>query len=72
MTEMGSGGVVVIVIVAETDLVGSCTEVAVTVTVPPVGTVAGAVYVVEAALLEVVELNEPHTFVVPQVADQVT
>lgn len=40
---MGGGGVLVIVIVAETDLVGSATEVAATVTVPPVGTVEGAV-----------------------------
>jgi hypothetical protein len=32
-----------IIIVAETDLVESATEVAVTVTVPPVGTVEGAV-----------------------------
>jgi hypothetical protein len=69
---MGSGGVVVIANVAETDLVVSCTEVAVMVTVPPAGTVEGAVYVVEAALLEVVGLNEPHPLVAPQVADQVT
>jgi hypothetical protein len=69
---MGGGGVVVIVIVAETDLVGSSTEVAVTVTVPSAGTAEGAVYAVEAALLEVVGLNEPHALVVPQVADQVT
>jgi hypothetical protein len=34
------------VIVAETDLVGLVTEVAVTVTLPPVGTVGGAWYVV--------------------------
>jgi hypothetical protein len=40
---MGGGGVLVIVIVAETDLVESATEIAVTVTVPPLGTTEGAV-----------------------------
>lgn len=40
---MGGEGVAVIVMVAETDLVGSATEVAVTVTVPPDGTAEGAV-----------------------------
>ena len=51
MTEMGTGGGggggggggPVIVTFALTDLVVSVSEVAVTVTVPPVGTVAGAV-----------------------------
>jgi len=37
------GGVVLMVIVAETDFVGSACEVAVTFTVLPVGTAAGAV-----------------------------
>jgi len=41
LTLIGSGTVTVIV--AEADLVGSATEVAVTVTVAGVGTVAGAV-----------------------------
>ena len=40
---MGGEGVAVIVMLAETDLVGSATEVAVTVTVPPDGAAAGAV-----------------------------
>jgi hypothetical protein len=43
VTLMGVVGGGVIVMVAETDLVGSATEVAVTVTVPPAGTVKGAV-----------------------------
>jgi hypothetical protein len=60
------------VIVAETDLVVSATEVAVTVTVPPAGTAEGAVYVVEAPLPVVEVLNEPHALAVPQVTDQVT
>jgi hypothetical protein len=69
---MGGGGVVVIVMTAATDLVESCTEVAVTVTVPPAGTVEGAVYVVDVPLPVVVVLNEPHALEVPQVTDQVT
>ena len=47
LTESGSGGTMVIC--AETDLVVSATEVAVTVTVAPVGIAAGAVYVTAAA-----------------------
>jgi hypothetical protein len=61
-----------IVIVAETDLVVSATEVAVIVTVPPAGTVKGAVYVVDVPLPVVAVLNEPHALAVPQVTDQVT
>lgn len=38
------GGTAVIVIVAEADFVASACEVAVTLTVPPEGTAAGAVY----------------------------
>jgi hypothetical protein len=72
VTDMGGGGVVVIVMTAATDLVGSCTEVAVIVTVPPAGTVEGAVYVVDVPLPVVAVLNEPHAFEVPQVTDQVT
>jgi len=60
------------VIVAETDLVVSATEVAVTVTVPPAGTADGAVYVVGVPLPVVELLNEPHALAVPQVTDQVT
>src|SRR5580700_9289297 len=48
-----------IVIVAEADLVGSVTEVAVTVTVLPVGMAEGAVYVVAASFAVSVGLNEP-------------
>jgi hypothetical protein len=44
----------------------------VTVTVPPAGTVEGAVYVVDVPLPVVVVLNEPHALEVPQVTDQVT
>jgi hypothetical protein len=72
VTDMGGGSVVVIVMTAATDLVGSCTEVAVIVTVPPAGTVEGAVYVVDVPLPVVAVLNEPHAFEVPQVTDQVT
>ena len=43
MTVMGAVGAIAIVIIAESDLVGSATEVAVTVTVPPDGAAAGAV-----------------------------
>ncbi|MGA8938365.1 MAG: hypothetical protein WB439_04295 [Acidobacteriaceae bacterium] len=72
MTEMGGGGVVVIVMTAATDLVESCTEVAVIVTVAPAGTVEGAVYVVDVPLPVVAVLNDPHALEVPQVTDQVT
>jgi hypothetical protein len=56
MDEGGSGlketviGGSVMVIVAEANFVGSACEAAVTVTVPPLGTVAGAVYVVATSL----------------------
>lgn len=56
---------------AEADLVGSVTEVAVTVTVPPVGIAAGAVYVVAAPVGVVVGLSDPQA-VAPQVTVQVT
>jgi hypothetical protein len=46
--------------VVETDLVGSVIEVAVTVTVPPGGTVRGAVKVDAASLVVAAGLNEPH------------
>jgi hypothetical protein len=58
-------------IFAEADLVGSVTDVAVTVTLPPVGIAAGAVYVVPTPVAVVVELNEPHA-VVPHVTVHVT
>src|ERR1700727_1372387 len=44
---------------AETDLVGSVTEVAVTVTVPPGGIAAGAVNAAGASLVVVPGLKEP-------------
>ncbi len=44
------GGAVLIFIVAETDIAAFACEAAVTVTVPPLGTVAGAVYVVATSL----------------------
>ena len=56
LTATETGGAAVMVTVAEADLVASAAEVAVTVTVPPVGGVAGAVNVVG---LEVVLLNDP-------------
>ena len=45
----------------ETDLVGSVTEVAVTVTLFPAGRLAGAVKFVAASLVVVAGLKEPHT-----------
>ena len=42
MTAIGAEDALATVIVAETDLVESATEVAVTVTVPPAGTLEGA------------------------------
>jgi len=53
------------------DLVGSVTDVAVTLTLPPAGTVAGAVYVVATPFGVLVGLNEPHV-VVPHVTVHVT
>ena len=72
MTTIGVEDTLVIVIVAETDLVVSATEVAVMVAVPSAGTVEGAVYVVDVPLPVVTALNEPHALEVPQVTDQVT
>jgi len=43
VTVIGAVGAIAIVIIVESDLVGSATEVAVTITVPPAGTAAGAV-----------------------------
>jgi hypothetical protein len=63
-TVMFVGGV--IVIVAEADLLASVAEVAVTVTVFPLGIAAGAVYVVLAPLAVDALLNEPHAPLLPQ------
>jgi hypothetical protein len=57
----------VIVIVAEADLLASVTEVAVTVTVFPLGTAAGAVYVVLAPLAVDALLNDPQAPLLPHV-----
>jgi hypothetical protein len=59
------GGVIVIVAVA--NLLASVTEVAVTVTVFPLGTAAGAVYVVLAPLAVDALLNEPQAPLLPHV-----
>lgn len=69
----GGGGGPVIVNVAFIDFVVSVSEVALMVTVPPVGTVAGAVYVVGTSPLAsvVVELNDPHSGD-PQLAVQIS
>jgi hypothetical protein len=56
-----------IVIVAEADLLASVTEVAVTVTVFPLGTAAGAVYVVLAPLAVDALLNDPQAPLLPHV-----
>jgi hypothetical protein len=68
------GGSAVIVSVAVADLVVSVSEVAAIVTVPPVGTAVGAVYVVEAAesVVDNAGLNDPQALVGPQVAVQIT
>jgi hypothetical protein len=63
-------GVTVMVALAET--VGSVTEVAVTVTVPPLGTAAGAVYVVAVPLAVWVGATLPQAPVVVQETLQVT
>ena len=55
-------------IFVEADLVGSVTDVAVTVTLPPAGMAAGAVYVVPTPFAG---SNEPHA-VVPHVTVHVT
>ena len=52
-------------------LVESVTEVAVKMTVPPVGTADGEVKVVGTALEETVDVNEPQ-FALPQVVVQLT
>jgi hypothetical protein len=63
--------VVTILIVEEADRVGSVTEVAVTVTLLPVGAIRGAVYVAD---VDVTLLNAPQAPapLLPQVTDQVT
>jgi hypothetical protein len=63
--------VVTILIVEEADRVGSVTEVAVTVTLLPVGAITGAVYVADVAviLLNVPQAPAP---LLPHVTDQVT
>jgi hypothetical protein len=58
----------VIVIIAVADLLASVTDVAVTVTVFPLGTAAGAVYVVLAPLAVDALLNEPQAPLLPHVA----
>lgn len=58
-TEVMVTGMAVTVTLAEPDLVESCVEVAVTVSDPEAGTVAGAVY-------------SPELEIVPEIADQVT
>ncbi len=71
----GGGGGPVIAIVPVTDLVVSVNEVAVTVTAPSLGIVAGAVYVVTLGapkLSSVIDgLNDPHA-VAPHVTVQIT
>lgn len=72
---IGGGGAVVIVTVNEADLVESATEVAVIVTVDPVGTADGAVYlefVLELPFWVWVGLKEPQAPALPQLADQLT
>jgi hypothetical protein len=66
------GVAAVMAIVVENDLVGSVTDVAVTVTLPPEGAVAGAVYVVPTPLFVLVGLNEPHAVMVPHATVHVT
>jgi hypothetical protein len=60
------------VIAADADFEGSVLEVAVTVTVLPVGTAAGAVYVVATLLSVAVGLKTPQAPALPQVTVQFT
>ena len=60
------------VMTAWANCVLSVTEVAVTVTVPPVGIAAGAVYVVAEPLAVFVGLKLPQAPALPQVTDHVT
>jgi len=69
-TTVIAGGVMVMF--ADTNLVGSACEVAVTVTVLPVGTAAGAVYVVATLLAVWVGANIPQAPALPHVTDQST
>ena len=68
-TVIGGG---VMVMFAETNFVLSAVEVAVTVTILPLGTAAGAVYVVGTPLAVWVGLNDPQAPVLPHVTDQST
>jgi hypothetical protein len=68
-TEMG--GAKVIVVAEDTDLVALAVEVALMVTVLPVGTLAGAVNVVVASLAVCATVNEPQ-LALPQVTLQST
>jgi len=77
--DVGGGGLkttviagAVMVMFAETDFVESACEVALTVTVVPVGTAAGAVYVVETPLAVWVGENDPQAPALPQVTVQST
>ena len=66
LTEIGIGGT--IVICAETDLLPSATEVAVTVTVVPAGIAEGAAYVTAAA--SALGPKAPHAPGLPQVTKE--
>jgi hypothetical protein len=70
----GSADVVaaVMVIVADADFVLSVTEVAVTVTEPPLGTADGAVYVVAVPVVVLAGLKLPQAPALPQVTDHAT
>jgi hypothetical protein len=69
-TEIGGANVIVVVMV--TNLVPSAVEAALIVTVVPVGTAAGAAYVVATSLAVCVTVNEPHAPALPQVTLQST
>ncbi|HEX4380492.1 MAG TPA: hypothetical protein VH022_10685 [Candidatus Acidoferrum sp.] len=72
LTPTGATGAAPIVIVAEADFVPSLTDVAVSVTVAGLGTVAGAVYVIAAPDALVVGVTDPHSFAVAHDAAHVT
>jgi hypothetical protein len=71
-TPAGGGSPAMTVIVAELDFVPSVAEVAVSVTVAGLGTVAGAVYVIAAPEALVVADNDPHPLGVAHDAAHVT
>lgn len=70
-TPLSATEISIILIVAEGDASGAVTDVAITVTVWPIGTVAGAVYVT-VFLVVLLKVPQAPATLLPQVTDQVT